>query len=466
MATGTLLPWMPQQWWNNTGSLLASGTVETFIAGTTTHLATYQDVALTTPQANPFTLDGSGKPPGGQVFATPGQSYKIVIKDSTGATVSSQDNVSAIPLSGTNNVATGIVGVGVTAGQAVYLSDGSGAKTAGQWYLADNTNAYSSTLNEVGIAVNAIASGNSGTITKGGYATGLTGLVAGSIYYVGTAGALTLTRPTTNARYIGQADTPTSLVLDANPPPPIPIPNVVTITSTGTVNNLSVTLLSGVLNVIRCNNVTDLTLTGLVSTGIEDGTEVLFETVGAGNVYFKHLNGGSSAANQFSNIATSGDTPISTGGVARFKYGTTSSLWRLTSHEQGAWITPTFAAGNFTGSASLTWTVAGGNVTSDAYRLSGRTLHVTLDIVATSTGGTASTQLKIGNAAWGGFTIAKTGVGTGRITDAGATAVIGIGVCTAAATFIAIEKVDISTWSNVASSNTSVEFQSLSFEVQ
>jgi hypothetical protein len=69
----------------------------------------------------------------------------------------------------------------------------------------------------VGFAVAAMASAGSGTIRLSGRVTGLSSLSAGSSYYVsGTAGALTATMPS-NARFVGQADSTTTLIATPNP---------------------------------------------------------------------------------------------------------------------------------------------------------------------------------------------------------------------------------------------------------
>lgn len=224
MATGTYFPAVPQQYFDNSGNPLAAGTLETFIAGTTTHLATFSDAGLTVPNANPMTLDASGRPQAGYIFATPGLSYKAVWKDSTGATMTTPDNVLAIPPSSATLDITGTAGETLTAGQLAYLSDGSGAKTAGQWFKADSGSAYSSTTPEIGIIPANISSGSSGTVRLLGQNTGMSSLTVGALYYVGTAGAVTITPPA-NARLVGQADSTTSLIVTPNPPPPLTVDN-------------------------------------------------------------------------------------------------------------------------------------------------------------------------------------------------------------------------------------------------
>lgn len=213
MAIGTYSPWIPQQFFDNNGDPLSMGSVQTFIAGTSTPVATFSDVTLLVQNANPIPLNSAGYPTSGAIFLSPGQSYKYIRRDSTGSQLApSYDNISAIPGSSAGVDVTGTAGEALTAGQVVYLSDGSAGKTAGSWYKADNANPYSSTTPEIGMVPASIASGNSGTIRQAGQITGLTSLTIGGTYYIGTAGALTATIPS-NTRAVGVADTTSSLVL-------------------------------------------------------------------------------------------------------------------------------------------------------------------------------------------------------------------------------------------------------------
>lgn len=229
MATGTLIPWFEEQFCDDNGNPLNAGTVLTQLAGTTTNVATYTTAALSVANANPVVLNSAGRPSSGGtevgIFLTPGVSYKFTLKNSSGVTIRTIDNVVATPTSSANLNVDGTAGEGITAGQVVYLSDGSGSKTAGQWFLADADNTYSSLTPEIGIAPNAISISTSGTIATGGRVTGLSGLTIGALYYVsGTAGALTATAPT-NARLVGQADSATSIVLAPNPSSPSMLDN-------------------------------------------------------------------------------------------------------------------------------------------------------------------------------------------------------------------------------------------------
>lgn len=214
----------PAPWFtglDNNGRVINGGKLCTYAAGTSTPKATYSDVGLMTPNANPVILDPAGR---ATVFLS-ATSYKFVLRQpgtttdcTTGTILRTADNISAVPVSATNLAVLGVAGQALTAGQVVYLSDGSGAKTAGQWFPADSSNAYSSVTPYLGITQNAIASGGIGAIATGGSVSGLSALTIGVSYFVSTTGTITATAPG-HRRYVGQADTVTSIVLQANPAP-------------------------------------------------------------------------------------------------------------------------------------------------------------------------------------------------------------------------------------------------------
>lgn len=215
---GTLTPTPYQVLSDSNGNPIVAGKVCTYVAGSATPATTYADAAYLSSNTNPIVTDSSGR---WTAFLVPGQSYKFVIysNDGTantcnGTILKTQDNVSAVPTSSNNIDVSGTAGEAITAGQVVYLSDGSGGKVAGSWYLANATNTYSSTTAIVGMAPANIASGSIGAIRLSGTMTGLAGLVVGSDYYVSAsvAGAITVTAPM-NVRFVGRADTTTSLVL-------------------------------------------------------------------------------------------------------------------------------------------------------------------------------------------------------------------------------------------------------------
>jgi len=160
----------------------------------------------------------------------------------------------------------------------------------------------------------------------------------------------------------------------------------VTSTNTGTQNDFAPGLVGN--TVVRMNNASVTTITGFA--GGYDGQFLEVDNVGgaAGQVDFQHQTG-SIAANQLSLVATTGKTSLSAGGMAVFRYDGTATKWRLVRHEQGAWITPTFSAGDYTAQAG-NWTVIAGNVTTCRYRLVGRSLRWELYVVSTNVSSTPS----------------------------------------------------------------------------
>jgi hypothetical protein len=165
---------------------------------------------------------------------------------------------------------------------------------------------------------------------------------------------------------------------------------VQTTTSTGTQNDFALTSQASLL---RCNNASLLTLTGL-ATGV-DGQRLTIVSVGAGQVDLSHQAAGSTAANRLINFATVGATSLAAGsGAAILVYDATTARWRLVAHEQGAFITRTFAAGNYTASAG-TWTVA--SATRDAFMLRGRTLLFSANAGGTTSGTPVTVKIAIPN---------------------------------------------------------------------
>jgi hypothetical protein len=348
--TYTLSPVAKQSFTDSNGDPIPGGKICTFLSGTTTPATTYTDTAGT-PNTNPIILSAAGRPTNGGVevgiYLAAGSSYKFVLltagTDSTcatGSTVWTQDAIPSVPSSGSSvDIPSAVAGEAITIGQCVFLSDGSGSKTSGRWYRCDAANSYSSTLPEVGIALATVTTGQMLIVRTAGSVTGLSGLSIGAEYYVsGTVGGLTSTAPA-NRRHLGHADTTTSLVLTGNPSSATW--TTVTTTSTGTQNDFAPGLVGN--TIVRCNNATLLTITGLAAG--YDGQHVKFESIGAGQVDFPHQSASSSAANRQINFATLGNTSLAAGsGVAEYVYDATTARWRLTSHDQGAWIafTPAF----------------------------------------------------------------------------------------------------------------------------
>lgn len=216
-ADGTLMGVPKFTGFDDNGHPVVYGKLCAYIAGTSSAQATYSDVGLQTPNHNPALLDAAGR---ATVFLSPGASYKFILMTAgtdqtctTGTTVWSQDNVSSIPGAAATLDIVGTAGETITAGQVVYLSAGDGSKAGGQWYKADASLYYSSATPTIGIATGNITAASTGAIRLGGQVAGLTSLVPGLDYYVGTAGALTLTT-TLHARRVGRADSTSTLVID------------------------------------------------------------------------------------------------------------------------------------------------------------------------------------------------------------------------------------------------------------
>jgi hypothetical protein len=87
MATISPVPFL--QFIDANGVPLAGGKLYTYVAGTTTPLATYTAYAGTTPNANPVILDSAGR---ASVWLGAG-SYKFILKDSTDVLVYTTDNI-------------------------------------------------------------------------------------------------------------------------------------------------------------------------------------------------------------------------------------------------------------------------------------------------------------------------------------------------------------------------------------
>jgi hypothetical protein len=146
--------------------------------------------------------------------------------------------------------------------------------------------------------------------------------------------------------------------------------------------------------------------------------------------------------------------------AAAITFGSTISE-RNRSTPMGEWISVAFAAGNFTGNGSMTWTLASGDQTTFKYTLVGKTMTVSVVLATTTVGGTPNTTLRI--AIPGGFTAAAAMSTTWEVTDNGATT-RALAEVAAAGTLITIVKAAGGNWA-AATDNTGVKGQ-ITFEVQ
>jgi hypothetical protein len=219
MSLGLLSPVPRQRQFTDLGVVSPGAKLYTFLTASATPQPVYTSDALTVEHANPLVASSGGLLPA--FWLANGISYRMRLDDSLG-------NVLWGPIDG---VATGsapgnvdvdviaVAGENLAIGDVVYLSDGSGALTAGRWYKTDADFVYASSgAAVVGVVQVAITSGATGLVKLTGRVTGLVGLVVGTDYYVSdTAGALTATSTLSNSRLVGRADTTTSLVLDPGP---------------------------------------------------------------------------------------------------------------------------------------------------------------------------------------------------------------------------------------------------------
>lgn len=110
---------------DNNGVPLAGASLFFFQTGTNTPQATFADVALTTPNANPVIADGNGR--FGTIFLSPSSAYKVQLVNSVGTQIWTEDPVG--PGAGGGATATaGIIG-------EVRFFAGPASAIPSQWYL-------------------------------------------------------------------------------------------------------------------------------------------------------------------------------------------------------------------------------------------------------------------------------------------------------------------------------------------
>lgn len=170
--------------------------------------------------------------------------------------------------------------------------------------------------------------------------------------------------------------------------------STITTTSTGTQHNFAPGITTGRNTLIRLSNATTLQITGIA--GGVDGQHLILVANGAGLVTLHNQNASSSNGNRLENFIQAGGTPLApASGTAHYIYDGTSAHWVLVSHEQGAWITPSFDAATFTGDSSMTWTLTAPDVIANRYVVRGNTVTYIFRLNTTTVGGTPSTTLQI-----------------------------------------------------------------------
>lgn len=83
------------QAFDNTGRVLAGGLLYTYQAGSTTPAATWTDNTQSVSNANPIVLNAAGRTTS-EIWLQGGTTYKLVLKDSSGNTLTSWDNIAGV----------------------------------------------------------------------------------------------------------------------------------------------------------------------------------------------------------------------------------------------------------------------------------------------------------------------------------------------------------------------------------
>lgn len=125
------------------------------------------------------------------------------------------------------------------------------------------------------------------------------------------------------------------------------------------------------------------------------------------------------------------------------------------------WITPSFSAGDYTGTGLMTWTVASGDVEVMRYRIQGKTMTVNIILTTTTVGGTVNSPLKIKIPA--GKSVSVRAINPCHILDNGTRATAYLEVNPTDATNIAVAKEDGSNWT-LSTDNTYIRGQ-IEFEI-
>ena len=133
MATVLLSPvGTGQQFFDNNGVPLAGGLIYTYIAGSSTLLATYTTNAGTIANSNPIVLDSAGRTPN-EIWMQTGYSYKFIIKTATLETLQTLDNLYGILQTAVAPNTT------IPAGLIAIWSGSTGSIPTG-WVLCNGTN--------------------------------------------------------------------------------------------------------------------------------------------------------------------------------------------------------------------------------------------------------------------------------------------------------------------------------------
>jgi hypothetical protein len=84
------------QFFDNDGNVLSGGKIYTYLAGSSTNVATYTTSSGSIAHSNPIILDSAGRVPSGEIWLTDGISYKFVLNNSSNTLIGTYDNIVGI----------------------------------------------------------------------------------------------------------------------------------------------------------------------------------------------------------------------------------------------------------------------------------------------------------------------------------------------------------------------------------
>lgn len=162
--TAGLLPVPKARFFDNAGAPLSGGLVYTYVAGTTAPLATYNSSSGLVANSNPVVLDSAGY---ADIWLV--GNYKIVLKDSTGVQIWSEDNIIAA-----GTASNYVIDTGGSNAYSVNPVPASTGYVSGQIYdIAISTaNTGASTINVSGLGLKNITYANGATLVAGALPTG------------------------------------------------------------------------------------------------------------------------------------------------------------------------------------------------------------------------------------------------------------------------------------------------------
>jgi hypothetical protein len=83
------------QFFNNDGTVLSGGLLETYVAGTNTPQTTYTTSAGNIQHTNPIQLNSAGRVSNGEIWLNP-TPYKFVLRTATNVLIATYDNITGI----------------------------------------------------------------------------------------------------------------------------------------------------------------------------------------------------------------------------------------------------------------------------------------------------------------------------------------------------------------------------------